>query len=96
MVNKRYSYGLTFMGNYTLNFKNSAQQPDGSGLNANGCRNYADCGLDYFSPGTTHTVAVAFRYSLPTLSSQNFLVKETLGAGTWEEPSRVTPADMEA
>ena len=79
MVNKRYSYGLTFMGNYTFNFKSSAQQQDGSGLNPNGCRNYAACGLDYFSPGTTHTVAVAFRYALPMLSSQSFLVKETLG-----------------
>ena len=78
-VTKRYSHGLNLMGNYTYNFKNAAQQPDGSGLNSNGCRDYSNCHLDYFSPGTTHTMAVAFRYALPTFKSQTYLMKETIG-----------------
>lgn len=78
-VDKRYSYGLTLMGNYTFNFKNAAQQGDGSGLHGNGCRDYSNCALDYFSPGTTHTVAVAFRYGLPIVRNESRLIKETLG-----------------
>jgi hypothetical protein len=78
-VDKRYSYGLTLMGNYTYNFYNAAQQADGSGSHSNGCRDYSNCGLDYFSPGATHTAAVAFRYALPTLKSQNLLTRETIG-----------------
>jgi len=70
MVTKRYSYGLTFMGNYTYNFYNAAQQ---------GCRYLADCALDYYSPGTTHTMALAYRYALPSFRSQSLLMKEVLG-----------------
>ena len=76
---KQYSYGLTFMGNYTYNFKNAAQQGDGSGLNNNGCRDYSNCALDYFSPGTTHTSAVAFRYAIPTVMNSNWVARETIG-----------------
>ena len=78
-LTKRYSHGLDLMGNYTYNFKNSTQQGDGSGLHANGCRDYSDCGLDYFSPGSTHTTAVAFRYALPMFGNPNLLTRETLG-----------------
>ncbi len=78
-VTKRLSYGLTLMGNYTYNFYNAAQQGDGSGMNGNGCRNFANCALDYYSPGTTHTMALAFRYALPTLKNQSYLMKEVIG-----------------
>lgn len=68
-VNKRYSYGLTLMGNYT--FSNAAAQQ--------GCRYQADCGLDYYSPGTTHAMAAAFRYKIPTFMKQNVLSREIVG-----------------
>jgi hypothetical protein len=68
-INKRYSRGLTLMGNYT--YSNAVAQQ--------GCRYQADCGLDYFSPGTTHAMAAAFRYELPTLMSHNQVSQRILG-----------------
>jgi hypothetical protein len=49
------------MGNYTFS-SNSQQQ---------GCRYQADCGIDYYSPGTVHAMAAAFRFQLPTFFRQN-------------------------
>jgi len=60
-VNKRYSYGLTLLGTYT--YSNSVAQQ--------GCRYLADCGLDYYSPGTVHQMTAAFRYKLPRFLHQN-------------------------
>jgi hypothetical protein len=68
-VNKRTSYGLTFMGNYTFS----------SNVTQNGCRYRADCGLDYYSPGATHAMAAAFRYELPSFRSQPWLSRRILG-----------------
>jgi hypothetical protein len=68
-VNKRYSYGLTFLANYT--FSNAVAQQ--------GCRYRADCGQDYFSPGTTQAWSSGFRYALPTLMGQNQFAKRILG-----------------
>ena len=68
-VNKRMSHGLTLMGNYT--FSNSWTQ--------HGCRYQADCGLDYYSPGTTSAMAAAFRYQIPTFMNQNRMSREILG-----------------
>ncbi|MDW5267361.1 MULTISPECIES: carboxypeptidase-like regulatory domain-containing protein [Acidobacteriaceae] len=68
-VNKRYSYGLTFMGNYT--YSTNATQ--------NGCRYQADCGLDYYSPGAAQAMAVAFRYALPGPHNQSWWIKRILG-----------------
>ena len=67
-VNKRYSYGLTLMGNYT--FSSNTQQQ--------GCRYLADCGLDYYSPGTTHAMAAAIRYQLPLFFRQNRIASTIL------------------
>jgi hypothetical protein len=67
--NKRYSYGLTFMGNYTYS-SNKTQQ---------GCRYLGNCALDYYSPGTTHTFATAFSYDLPIPTGHSRLGKMLLG-----------------
>ncbi len=58
---KRYSYGLTYIGNYTLS--STRQQ--------NGCRYLGDCGLDYYSPGTMSRVSAAFSYDLPIRTGSN-------------------------
>lgn len=68
-VQKRYSYGLTLLGNYTLS-SSTAQQ---------GCRYEADCALDYYSPGTVNAMALAVRYSIPNLLGQSWLSKRILG-----------------
>jgi len=52
---KRYSYGLTFMGNYTLS---STQQQ-------NGCRYWGNCSLDYYSPGLMNRFMTSFSYDIP-------------------------------
>jgi|GEM_PF-4004226 len=68
-VNKRYSYGLSLMGNYTFS-SNTTQQ---------GCRYEAQCSLDYYSPGTTHAMGAAFRYELPTVMKANPVSRRILG-----------------
>ena len=69
---KRYSYGLTFMGNYTLS-SNKMQ---------NGCRDWANCSLDYYSPGLMHTFATAFSYDLPIPQGHSRASKAILGGWT--------------
>jgi hypothetical protein len=69
-VQKRYSHGLTILGNYTFS-NNTAQQ---------GCRYLADCALDYYSPGTTHAMALAVRYTLPDPPGPQWLSKRILGS----------------
>jgi hypothetical protein len=71
-VKKRASHGLTLLGNYTLS--NSAAQQ--------GCRYYADCGIDYYSPGLVHAMAVAFSYAVPALQYQSWLAQRILGGWT--------------
>lgn len=68
-VNKRYSYGLTLLGNYTFS----------SAWGQQGCRYLADCGLDYYSPGTTHAMSAAVRYELPFFKNGSWLGRELLG-----------------
>lgn len=68
-VKKRTSHGLTLLGNYTLS-NNLAQQ---------GCRYYADCALDYYSPGLVNAMGLAVRYSLPELRGQSWAVQRFLG-----------------
>ncbi|MDR3411233.1 MAG: hypothetical protein P4L87_09865 [Formivibrio sp.] len=68
-VKKRYSYGLTLLGNYTYSGLTSQQ----------GCRYLGDCHLDYFSPGTVHSMAAAFRYQLPNFLKQNQVAQLILG-----------------
>ena len=68
-VNKRYSYGLTLMGNYTYS-SSAAQQ---------GCRYLGNCGLDYYSPGAGHAMAAAFRYELPGFKHTNWWEQELVG-----------------
>ena len=68
-MHKRYSSGLTLMGNYT--YSNAVAQQ--------GCRYLADCGLDYYSPGTTHAMAAAFRYELPGFSNKSWWSQRILG-----------------
>lgn len=68
-VQKRYSYGLTLLGNYTLS-SSIAQQ---------GCRYEGDCALDYYSPGAIHAMALAARYNLPDLPGASWLSKRILG-----------------
>jgi len=60
-ANKRISHGLTLLGNYTYS-SSVAQQ---------GCRYYAMCSLDYFSPGAVHSMAAAVRYQLPAFQNMN-------------------------
>ena len=69
---KRYSYGLTFMGNYTLS----------SNRTQNGCRNWTNCGLDYYSPGLMNTFATAFSYDLPIPQGHTRVSKLFLGGWT--------------
>ncbi|HEX4007243.1 MAG TPA: carboxypeptidase-like regulatory domain-containing protein [Acidobacteriaceae bacterium] len=68
-VQKRVSHGLTLLGNYTLS-EDTAQQ---------GCRYQADCGLDYYSPGTIHAMALAARYNLPSLPGRSWVSQGLLG-----------------
>ncbi len=68
-ANKRYSSGLTLLGTYTFS-GSSAQQ---------GCRYEADCGLDYYSPGTVHQMTAAFRYQFPRFLRQYPLAERILG-----------------
>ena len=74
--NKRYSHGLTFIGNYTLS--STRQQ--------NGCRYRGDCSLDYYSPGLTHRVMVAYSYDLPAPAKSSralgFLLRNWTLGGT--------------
>ena len=69
---KRYSYGLTFMGNYTLS-SNRIQ---------NGCRYWANCSLDYFSPGLMHNFVTAFSYDLPIHGGRKRASKALWGGWT--------------
>lgn len=69
---KRYSAGLTFMGNYTLS--STRQQ--------NGCRYLGDCALDYYSPGTMNRASGAFSYDLPIHFGSNKLATSLLGGWT--------------
>ncbi len=64
-VQKRYSYGLTLLGNYTFSSSTGQQ----------GCRYEADCALDYYSPGTVHAMALALRYNLPGLPGDSWLTR---------------------
>ncbi len=71
-LTKRYSYGLSVMGHYTLS----------SNRTQNGCRYWGDCGLDYFSPGLMHNVAMAFTYDLPIPQGRTRVSKTLLGGWT--------------
>jgi Carboxypeptidase regulatory-like domain len=71
-VNKRYSHGLTLMGNYTLS----------SNKTQNGCRYWGNCGLDYYSPGTTSNMSAAFAYDLPIPQGHTRSSKMVLGGWT--------------
>ncbi|HXW57711.1 MAG TPA: carboxypeptidase-like regulatory domain-containing protein [Candidatus Cybelea sp.] len=68
-VHKRYSAGLTLLGNYTYS-TDTAQQ---------GCRYQGDCALDYYSPGTVHQMSAAVRYELPWLKNQSTLLNRIIG-----------------
>jgi hypothetical protein len=68
-VQKRYSHGLTLLGNYTFSSSTGQQ----------GCRYEADCALDYYSPGPVHAMALAVRYTLPAFPSQSWLSQRVLG-----------------
>src|ERR1035437_4353803 len=70
--NKRYAYGLTFMGNYTLS-GNRTQ---------NGCRYWGNCSLDYYSPGLTSRFMMAFSHDLPVAGNSRRLAKALLGGWT--------------
>ena len=48
-----------------------------------GCRYEADCGLDYYSPGTVHHMTAAFRYKLPFLRKNQLADKIFGGVGYW-------------
>jgi hypothetical protein len=67
---KRYSYGLSFMGNYTLSSNEQVQ---------NGPRYRGDAALDYYSPGIMHNFAVVFSYDLPIPTGKARLSKAFLG-----------------
>jgi Carboxypeptidase regulatory-like domain len=71
-LTKRYSYGLTLLGNYTLS----------SDSTQHGCRYQGSCNLDYYSPGLMQTMAAAFSYDLPIPQGQNHLSKALLGGWT--------------
>ena len=71
---KHYSYGLSFMGNYTLS-SNAQEQ--------NGVRNWANWNLDYYSPGTMQSFAIAFSYTLPIPTGKSRLGKAFLGGWTF-------------
>ena len=90
---KRYSRGLTFLGNYTLSSEAQEQPPfylsyptgvpaDQSGA-AGPVRNLADMALDYFSPGLIHNFALAFSYDIPIPTGQSRLVKSLIGGWTF-------------
>ena len=86
-VNKRYSHGLTMLGTYT--YSNSFAQQ--------GCRYEADCGLDYYSPGTVHQMTAAFRYAVPRFScTRTPLPTKSLTAGRSAEAVRQAPAPTAA
>ncbi len=68
-LKKRASHGLTLMGSYTYS-SSAAQQ---------GCRYEADCGLDYYSPGTVHQMTGAVSYQIPTFMPQNQWSRRILG-----------------
>jgi len=70
---KHYSYGLSFLGNYTLSSTRAMQ---------NGVRYWGDAGLDYFSPGIMHNFAMAFSYDLPIPTGKTRLGKTFLGGWT--------------
>jgi len=69
---KRYSYGLTFSGNYTLS----------SSRTQNGCRYYGNCSLDYYSPGLMQSTAMSFVYDLPIPPGRTRLSKALIGGWT--------------
>ena len=71
-VKKRTSHGLTLLGNYTLS-SSVAQQ---------GCRYYADCGIDYYSPGLVHAMALAVSYTVPAPQNESWIEQRILGGWT--------------
>jgi hypothetical protein len=70
---KRYSHGLTYMGNYTLSSERQIQ---------NGPRYWGDAFLDYYSPGIMHNYALAFSYDVPVPTGGTRLGKAFLGGWT--------------
>jgi hypothetical protein len=70
---KRYSHGLSYMGNYTLSSERQIQ---------NGPRYWSDAFLDYYSPGIMHNFAVAFSYDVPIPTGKSRLGKALLGGWT--------------
>jgi hypothetical protein len=70
--NKRYSYGLTLMGNYTVS----------SNRTQNGCRYWGNCSLDYYSPGLMNRFMMAFSYDLPVPTGTRRVTKALLGGWT--------------
>jgi hypothetical protein len=71
-LNKRYSYGLTFMGHYTLS----------SNRTQHGVRDQTNAALDYYSPGLDHRFALAWSYDLPIPQGATRLSKMFLGGWT--------------
>jgi hypothetical protein len=90
---KRYSHGLTFLGNYTL-FSEAQEQPPFSAPNpSNGAaissalagpvRYLGDFALDYYNPGINQYFAVGFSYDLPIPTGQSRLAKSIIGGWTF-------------
>jgi hypothetical protein len=77
---KRYSHGLTFLGNYNLSSKKTQ----------NGCRYYGNCSLDYYSPGLTQNTVGSVAYDLPIPTGNSRLMKGLLGG--WQLGGTVSGA----
>jgi hypothetical protein len=70
--NKRYSYGLTFMGHYTIS----------SNRTQHGFRDPANRSLDYYSPGLDQRFALAYSWDVPIPKGKSRLSKAILGGWT--------------
>jgi hypothetical protein len=71
---KRYSHGLSYMGNYTLSSERQIQ---------NGPRYWGDAFLDYYSPGFMQNYALAFTYDIPFPAGKTWVGKFLLGGWTF-------------
>lgn len=69
LFSKRMSYGLTFLGNYTLSSNATQWAP----------RWYGNTKLDYFSPGLTQNTSVSFAYDIPIPTGKSRLMKAIVG-----------------
>jgi hypothetical protein len=80
LFSKRMSYGLTFLGNYTLSSNATQYAP----------RYFANTKLDYFSPGLTQNTSVSFAYELPIPTGSSRLAKSLIGG--WQIGGTLTGA----